>query len=168
MIDITKPSGYNIGGLAKIQVCPVELVSSIPDPVAGVISSPVSFATGGRWFDIYNTFESIWFKQPSMLTNQGKHYEISVEGFIPGQTAELDFLFNQIEQKRHIIKAWDLNGHRLLICSIKSGSFFGAALKVDYDSQSLVSGRKGYRLLFSLLSGKRAYWYTYQGSGSGS
>jgi len=171
MQDIAKITGPNMGSLAKIQICLTELITSIPDPVHGVISLPVVFAAGKKWYDIYSTFETLSFSQKSVTTNQGKHYELTVEGFIPGHCSYLEYYFSELEQKKIVIKALDTNGHTFLVCNLKFGEIRGATLKVDYDSTSKISGLKGSKLTFSMLSSDRAYFYTATDtvtSGSGS
>jgi hypothetical protein len=160
MDEITKPSGNRIGGLSKIQICPVVEITSIPDAVAGVISSAVTFAGAGKWYDVPAAFESLQFTQKSVNSTQGKHYELEVSGFITGQSAALDYLFAQLEQKRIVIKATDMNGNVLLVCQVKAGTITGLRLAVDYDSTSSYSGKKGYSLSFIMLGRNKAYSYT--------
>ena len=168
MDDITKPSGNYMGSLSKIQVCPVELIYSIPEPLNGVISSAVTFQSGKRWYDVYSAFESLSISQKSVSSAQGKHYEISVDGFVPGHCAVLDELFNQLENSKLVLKITDMNGKIFLVCNTTRAQTIGATLTVDYDSTSSYSGKSGYQLSFKLTSPQRIYSYGPSGSGSGS
>lgn len=169
MNDINRPSVNNMGGLARFKLCPENLISNVPDAVSGVIAAQVTFESGGRWYDFFSTLETLFFEQTSSTTNQGKAYKQIVGCFLPGQSANLDTLFSELEQMRHILKLYDTNGHILLMCSKKGGTFTGARMTVDYNSQSKISGRKGYAIQFELWSHTRAYFYTAtETSGSGS
>lgn len=168
MEDLARIIGNNLGSLSKIQICPVEKITSIPDPVNGVISSAVVFAAAGKWYDLFSSFESLQFKQKSVTTNQGKHYELNIDGFIPGHCQAMDYLLSTMEQSKFVVKATDLNGNVLLICNLRFQEIRGMTFTADYDSTSKYSGNKGYAINFSMLSCYRAYSYLFTGSGSGS
>ena len=168
MNDVSKITGNNLGGLASIVFCPVDLVNSIPDPVQGSVLSSVIFQAGGRWFSFGHTFETLSFSQNKADSEQGKHYEQVISGFLPNQSADLDWMFMEMEEKKHFLKVTDTNGHIFIIGRMEAGEKYGAAFSVEYNSQSKISGLKGYSFKFVLLSPERALYYNISGSGSGS
>jgi len=168
MNDINKIPGDNFGAIASIHFCPIDLVAAIPDAVIGQITQAVTFEPGGQWFNFYHTFETLSFSQKVVNTSQGRHYELIITGFIPNQSNDLDVVFQEMEEKKHLLKITDTNGHIFLVGRIENGEEYGATFSAEYNSQPKVAGLKGYSFQFKLLTPVRAYYYNVSSSGSGS
>jgi hypothetical protein len=168
MADIIRPVGSSLGSLSYIELCPVDEISSIPYPVNGAVISAVVFVAGKGWYSIFNAWETLQLDVKPVTSGNGMHYEININGFIPGHDYSLDYLFNQLENSKLVVKAVDMNNEVVLVCHVHPSGITGAKLVVGYDSTSSYSGKKGYAINISMLSKARPYGYTAQGSGSGS
>lgn len=148
-----------MGSLSSVKFCPVDMISNIPDAVDGVISSSVTFAAGGQWFDLPPSYESASFTEDEPDNDQGVIYKQDVSLFYAGKNTAADLLLDELARKRHILKITDANGLVMLLGRHEIDEIFGLTASIKFNSQNKVSGLRGTIISFSGMSWHKAYEY---------
>ena len=153
MNHFPQPPLDSIGGLDKFYFVPVEGVVSIPLVINHNIATPLSFGTGYTWLIGYGSFDTLEFSERSKLTNQGRHIEATLKGFVP-ESPEMLKQLEQMDGRRFILRITD-NDNMVRICGTLTESL---AFTTDFETQT-VSGVKGYHFQVSGFLRKRSPIY---------
>lgn len=137
MKDINRPLFENLGGIIKFNFVPIEHVDSIDIPIKGIITQPVSLASGKQWFSGYGTLGSISFTETPEKTNAGELFKRVFTAFCPKDDEEIDTLFNEMRNMQFLLDYTDSNGLRKLIGSIDEPLKFSASLNTKSQMQEL-------------------------------
>lgn len=145
MDNIVKNSADNIGGLVTLFFIPVEdVLSTIIEPIDGVVLNPVLLKPSKNWFSAEIVQESLGYTETQVRGNDGNKISSAVSGFVAGNSSRLTSLFNEMIEKRYMVLAQDPDYKLALLGTPDNGLFF----QCNFDSKDKFSGRKGYGISF--------------------
>lgn len=149
-----KRAVLNPGGLSAFYFIPLSQVLSIPSQSKGRICAPLKLTDHAHWLAGYATSESLKYGEKSNKTPNGTYYSVSLQGSYPGDPAEVQSLFTELESQGvfFLVVFVDLLGRRRL-----AGYGGALAFESDYDSEN-----KRYTFSFSGESLERAPIYPFE------
>lgn len=156
MQDILRNNGDNSGGVGILYVIPVTDVISIPDAVAQIISSAITFAPYKTWTKIECTLESINFTEPQTNGDNGQQYAPTVTAFVANDSDAVAALFAEMENQEFILLINDSNEKVKLVGSVEEPMIFSSSL----DTGTKWSDRNGHTINFAGDTSHKAYFYT--------
>ena len=136
MKQLDKPID-NLGGLLKMWAVPTSDFS--------INGELVSFARMDDIYLIYCSPDSLSFKEPSIRTEAGLHYDCNVSGFIPKDTEEVRVALAELEYRPYVVILQDGNGFYKL-CGT---AFYPLRLAASLKTGKQTSDRAGYEIQFS-------------------
>lgn len=129
----------NEPGIVSFKFAPLSIISAITAPVNGVIDTFVDFAGTSDFFKGYSTLGTSRLKETSKRKEQGLYYDSEFVGYMPGDSAELALLFDDMLINRFVLAVKDAKGNIRLCGSMDNPMRF----EVDYDSGQNPGDTKG-------------------------
>lgn len=99
----------NMGGIENFAFIPWNHVRQVPNPVNGIIRSPISLHPEKDWFLGYATKDSLLFQQEMVVSKEGKYWDISLSGMYPNPSTEIQNLFKTMASYRFFVLYKDRN-----------------------------------------------------------
>jgi hypothetical protein len=155
MQNIVKNTEENFGALVGFQFVPVDDVISIPEAVNKVITDPVVLKEDKTFYKGDKRLESASFEENPTQGRDGLEYSIKFSAFVPGDSADLKNLFEQMMHKRYLVLCNDANNKMRLLGTIENGLRFGYKFSINPK----VSGGKGYEIVFNHKTTEPAPFY---------
>lgn len=116
-----------IPAVCSIQIASISDIASITDS-STAYKKTVTFKQGKTWTDVYHTPGSMKFEEPKGLSNAGPYYKQKAEGFFPGDDAANLTDFNNIDNKRFVVKLTFNNGISKIIGDLNNP----AIISIDF------------------------------------
>lgn len=145
MTDLLYAGGDNPGGLFSIRFVPVVGVQSLPLPAAGTVASPPTFRTGYGWLKAYGTVFTADFDEADTVTDNGHTYSISLELFLPGDSAQRRAQLSTMTAHRFIVEFDDNTGLVRRVGTIVES----LQLTTKFSSGKQLADKRGHTLTFS-------------------
>jgi hypothetical protein len=146
----------NIGGCYELfNFIPASLIDVMPDYANGYYSSQPTFYGSSVWLNGKSLQNKLSFSDEQIITNNGKHYKIVVQGFIPKLTYQYLHLFHEMSQQKFILKITDGNGSVFIIGTKKEPLSF----KFSRKTESTGAGLAGHSFEFFANSSLPAVLY---------
>jgi len=144
----------NMGGIASFNFIPYHFISKLPAVKGKVISTPVLLLPGLSELKGYSTLEKLEFSENAKENDNGTYYQWVIQGFIPGDSAEIINLMEEMETAVHIVILRD-NQNQLRLVGMGSPLVFISS----FDSGSKPGEARGYKYSFAADSISRAPVY---------
>lgn len=142
--NIDRIQGQNMGGLLQLQVIRKDDVTSIPDPVNGVIYGDIITKPGKDFTTWLVTPGSAQFISEDQTTQEGVSRRNRLPFFVPKDTPDLKLMFRLAQDDEHIIISTDSNGVKKIFGSLDSPARF----EFRHDTSNASAGRNGYSCQF--------------------
>lgn len=105
----------NMGGIEKFSFIPWNHVRQVPNPVNGILRSPVSLHPDKSWFLGYGIKNSLAFQQAVVISGAGKYWDVQFSGMYPNPSDTIQNLFKTMTSYRFFVVFKDMNkGYRFL------------------------------------------------------
>jgi len=104
-----KEFNENIGGISGFVFIPWNHVRAIPNPVNGIIKTPLSLHPQRTWFSAYASKDSLSFSQEMSSTRAGKFFELTLNGVFPNPSRDVLNLFKNLATYRFFVIFRDRN-----------------------------------------------------------
>lgn len=139
---------YNTGGYSSFEFLPYNLVYTYPMITQGVTYIPVGLYEGHPWLKGYATAGSLVFTEEQVVDENGQPWNQTINGFVPGDKAELVFLMANMARTRYLVLLRDSSGQMRLVGTPKRPLKFTSS----YGSGGERSEQKGYHFKFTAQS----------------
>lgn len=136
MKQLNKPSD-NLGGLLKIWAIPAHLFT--------LSDQTLTFTDTSEIVQLYCSPGTMSVEEPVEKTTAGEHFNLAVNGFIPGDSPEVRSVIREMQGKRYVVLFLDGNENFRLAGS----STYPLHFSFVWKSGSFESQRPGYEILFS-------------------
>lgn len=110
--------GQNMGGLCKIRILDVSTLSSMPDPINGVITTEVGDANDWDEFIVQQQQSEV---SENEMSAGGKMYAMKLVANIRKQSSAKSHLLYGLTKKRFLVDFTDQNGARRIAGTIDEG-----------------------------------------------
>lgn len=98
MKNFPKRSIFNPGGLGSFYFISSDQVVKLPGLLKGRVDRVLEFKPGAHWLIGYATSDSLKFTEKTQLSDHGAYYDQNLTGHYPGDGAEVQDLFSDMEQ----------------------------------------------------------------------
>jgi len=149
------PKSYNLGGLLTFQFVQAEGISVFPGIFSSKILLPVSLNSGFEWLNGYSTVETLGFTEVERFEGDGKYYEQTISGFLPGDRTELVDLMQQMDDQYFTLLIKGTNQVTRLVGGFGNPLLFSSS----FNSGLVRTDAKGYTFKFYSESLFRAPTY---------
>jgi len=134
-----------MGGNSGFEFSPVQLVSSIPQAIDGLVSTAIPMVGSAVFFDGYSTPNTLSYTEASEQTRAGMLYKISVKGFYPKASAAMISLFAEMVRQKFILLVTEISGEKLIFGNKNEPLSFN----FSKSSKNAPGERSGYDFEFS-------------------
>jgi hypothetical protein len=113
MTDLHYVGGNNPAGTYLIRCAPVVGLLSLPTPATGgplVVVGPPTFHPGYRWYQLYGTEGTKDYDEDQQNTDNGDIWSVSVQLFLPGDSAQERATLMEMVRHRFIVECQDNAG----------------------------------------------------------
>lgn len=155
LTNFPTPKGYNLAGLVSFQFIHFSAIDSFAGIFDGKILTPPTLKVGETWFNGYGTIYSLNYNEKGNNNDNGKYYDQTISGFIPGDKQDLINLMDVMEADYFVLLIKDSNHQTRMVGGYGCPMVFNAT----FDSGSARSDSKGYTFTFSGQSTFRAPVY---------
>ncbi|OIN59797.1 hypothetical protein [Arsenicibacter rosenii] len=131
------PGSANTGGVFLLRFAPLDSITAI--------GTEVTFAAGARWLSCYGSEGSLSWEEQQKDTDNGPVWELSVQAFLPGDSAAIRARLAAMTTRRFVLECEDNEG------LVRRAGAVGAGLTFSYSfSPGANPGeRRGNRITFA-------------------
>ncbi|WP_028665924.1 hypothetical protein [Runella zeae] len=144
MRDIIRFEEPNPAGGMLVEFAPVNSIKVWSVQTAGRYQSPLEFFEGWRWFKIYSTPEMIQASENQKKDAAGRYFNTAVKCFVPGDSKEYRDVWEWADERKFIVRVREHQGDWKLY----GKPWEGLSLMVDYDSDRMMAGQRGFTVSF--------------------
>ncbi|GAB3550632.1 hypothetical protein [Spirosoma fluminis] len=144
MMDLLFSGGNNVGGNYLIRFTPVVGIQAMPTPATNGPTTPATFYSGYRWFDCYGTEGTKAFSEDEQTTDNGPIWNVTVNAFLPGDSAERRQQLAELVRHRFVVEIIDNNGQRRRVGS----KLENLELSYEFKTGAAAGDRQGATLSF--------------------
>lgn len=152
MTDFPTPHMDHVAGLKLFRFIDVEQVSSLPSGQE-IKFTDIGMAPGAVWYKGVAAMRSISHADEQVSSSSGDYYTNRISLFYPGTNRALELLFDEMINKRFLIRTRDYQGNERLIGTLDNPLEFTRNF-----SAAQLGGRKGYSLEFSNRQLRQSYF----------
>lgn len=128
-----------------VEFTPIAAVSAFPSVRNAVVSQPLTFVAGQRWYTVYGSMLKKGFKETHAITEHGDLWQSGAEIFYPYDTEAARTLMAQMQFHQFILRLTDNNGFRRLVGTPWQGLDFS----YRFSTGEGIPGTRGYALSWS-------------------
>lgn len=132
----------NPGGLMLVEFTPIAAVSSFPAAKNAVVSQPIIFAAGQRWYTVYGSMTKKGYDDAMSDSDNGDIWKANIEIFYPYDSEAARTLMANMNFHQFILRLTDNNGFRRLVGTPWQGLKFG----YRFATGDGIPGTRGYAL----------------------
>ena len=134
-----------MGGNSGFEFSPVQLVSSIPQAIDGLVTTAIPMVGSTTFMDGYATANTLSYNEASEQTRAGTIYKVSVKGFYPKASAAMISLFAEMVRQKFILLVTEISGEKLIFGNKNEPLSFN----FSKSSKNAPGERSGYDFEFS-------------------
>lgn len=148
--------GKNMGGVNRIQYCPIEDVDSIPAVQGVVITGPVVFKATKGWLDMYATPGTMQYEIDVDDSDNCDIGTIKLIGTTPKLTPVIESILQDLPRHKYLVRFWDNNRY----CRIIGNKQTPVNFKVSSATGATGAASNGSKFEFSNQQlGRIPYYY---------
>lgn len=152
MTDFPTPHVDHVAGLKLFRFIDVEQVNSLPSSQE-IKLTDIGMPSGAVWYNGAASMRSISHADEQVSSPAGDYYSNRIALFYPGTSRDLEQLFDEMINKRFLIRTRDYQGNERLIGTLENPLEFTRSF-----SAAQLGGRKGYSLEFSNRQLRQSYF----------